>query len=122
MISNYTIRPCRGQRPIYMKINTRLTTAGHTSNTGLVGAQWSVSTCIRIAYRTMIGPSAPQVPKCAFSAIMQSPSWRVLGQLVVSISREHPNAKSILQRETIRVQRCGGRAPHLLTGQDAILW
>ena len=105
-----------------MKINTRLTTAGHTSNTGLVGAQWSFSTCIRIAYRTMIGPSAPQVPKCAFSVVAPNLSWRVLGQLVVSISREHPNAKSILQRGTIHVQRCGGRAPHLLTGQDAILW
>ena len=105
-----------------MKINTGLTTDEHTSNTELVGAQWSVSTCIHIAYRTKIGPSAPQEPKSAFSVVTPNLSWRVLGQLVVSISREHPNAKSILQRGTIRVQRCGGRVPHLLTGQDAILW
>ena len=105
-----------------MKINTRLTTAEHTSNTCLAGAQWSFSTCIRSAYKTMTGPSAPQVPKSAFSAIMQSLSWRVLGQLVVSISREHPNAKSILRRGTIREQMYVGKAPRLLRGQDATLW
>ena len=105
-----------------MKINTRLTTGEHTSNTELVGAQWCVSMYIRIAYKTMIGPSAPQEPKSAFSVVTPNLSWRVLGQLVVSISREHQNAKSILQRGTIHGQRCGGRAPHLLTGQDAIQW